>query len=80
MPGGIVEFWDDTVPPEDPGDNAPGIRLTYAYFMRWDGGNVNLRTLNSTSADVAPAPGAVPVIRTADVVDLVQRLDVFTQK
>ena len=79
VPGGIVEFWDDTVPPEDPGDDAPGIRLTYAYFMRWDGGNVNLRALNSTSADVPPAPGAVPVIRTADVVDLVQRLDVFTQ-
>ncbi len=80
VPGGIVQFWDDTVAPEDPGGNAPGIRLAYAYFMRWDGGNVNLRTLNSTSADVPPAPGAVPVIRTADVVDLVQRLDVFTQK
>ncbi len=80
VPGGIVQFWDDTVPPEDPGGNAPGIRLAYAYFMRWDGGNVNLRTLNSTSADVPPAPGAVPVIRTADLVDLVQRLDLFAQK
>ena len=50
VPGGMVEFWDDTVSPEDPAGNAPGIRLTYAYFMRWDGGNVNLRTLNSTSA------------------------------
>jgi hypothetical protein len=80
VPGGVVQFWDDTVPPEDPGDDAPGIRLAYAYFMRWDGGNVNLRAFNSTSTDIRPAPGAVPVIRTADVVDLVQRLDVFTQR
>ncbi len=79
VPGGIVQFWDDTVPPEDPVGNAPGIRLNYAYLMRWDGANANLRTLNSTSADVPPAPGAVPVIRTADVVDLVQRLDLFTR-
>jgi len=77
--GGMVEFWEDTVPPEDPGANAPGIRLTYAYFMRWDGANANLRAFNSTSADVPPAPGAVPVLRTADVVDLVQRLDLFTR-
>jgi hypothetical protein len=34
----------------------------------------------STHADVPPAPGAIPVIGTADLVDLVQRLDVFTQK
>jgi len=80
VPGGMVQFWDDTVPPEDSSGNAPGIRLAYAYFMRWDGGNANLRTLNSTSADVPPAPGAVPVLRTAEVVDLVQRLDLFTQK
>jgi hypothetical protein len=80
VPGGIVQFWDDTVAPEDPGDNAAGIRLAYAYFMRWDGANANLRTLNSTDAHVAPEPGAAPVIRTADLVDLVQRLDLFTQK
>jgi len=79
VPGGIVQFWDDTVAPEDPGDNAPGIRMAYAYFMRWDGGNVNLRTFNSTDAQVAPAPRAVPVIRTDEVVALVQRLDLFSQ-
>ena len=79
VPGGIVEFWEDTVPPEDPGDNAPGIPMAYASFMRWDGGNVNLRTFNSTDPTVAPERDALPVIRTAVLVDLVQRLDVFTQ-
>lgn len=78
VPGGIVQFWDDTVAPEDPGDNAPGIRMAYAYLMRWDGGNVNLRAINSTDAQVAPAPGSAPVIRTDEVVDLVQRLDLFS--
>jgi hypothetical protein len=80
VPGGTIMIWDDTVPPEDPAAFAPGVLMSYAYFSRWDGAVANLWAYNTADTDEAPAPDAVPVLRTADLVDLVQRMEFYAEK
>jgi hypothetical protein len=80
VPDGTIMIWDDTVPPEDPAGFAAGVSMSYAYFSRWDGAAANLWAYNTADTDVAPSSGAVPVLRTQELVDLVQRMEFYTEK
>jgi hypothetical protein len=78
--GGMIEIWDDTVPPEDPGNSPASMRLAYVHLSTWDGAGATLRSLNSTSDTAEPEPGAVPVVRTQELVDVVKQMEWYVQK
>jgi hypothetical protein len=78
--GGMIETWDDSVPPEDPAGDAPGVLLASVSLKQWDGATATLRALNTTASGIAPEPGAATVLSTDELVDLVQQVEWYAQK
>jgi hypothetical protein len=72
---GTIEFWDDTVTPEDMSGLAPGTRMTYVHYNKWDGSFAGMQALNTTEKGASAEPRTPPVIRTAAMVELVQDLE-----
>jgi hypothetical protein len=79
VPDGMIEVWDDRVPPDDKSGLARGIRMAWVNYTRWDGGVAMMRALNSTASDVPPEAGAMPVIRSSELVELVQQMKWFAE-
>jgi hypothetical protein len=74
VPGGMIDLVDDSSPPADPTGLARGIRMAWVNYIRWDGAFATLRALNSPAPDVPTEPGVMPVVRTDELVQLVQQM------
>ncbi len=72
LEGGYVDLWHDDVPPAD--DTALGGKamMAQATYHGFDGRVVQVTAWNTPTPTTDPAPGTPPVLRTQELLEIVQ--------
>lgn len=72
LEGGYVDLWLDDVPPEDETALGGNAMMAQAVYHRFDGRVVQVTAWNAPTNTTEVAPGTPPVVRTQELVEIVQ--------